>query len=87
MYGGCSYAMVDKQYCADVQATARAGTLQPIDYTSQHPSYATAAGGAISTADNMARIRTDPIGNSPSDTTEICLGVALGPRGLGQRNR
>jgi D-alanyl-D-alanine carboxypeptidase len=54
MYGGSSYAMVDKQYPADVQAAARAGTLQPIDYTNQNPSYATAAGGAISTADNMA---------------------------------
>ena len=54
MYGGSSYAMVDEPYPADVQAAARAGTLQPIDYTNQNPSYATAAGGAISTADNMA---------------------------------
>ena len=32
----------------------RAGTLQPIDYTNQNPSYATAAGGVISTADDLA---------------------------------
>ena len=37
MHGGSSYAMVDKQYPADVQATARAGTLQPIDYTKAGP--------------------------------------------------
>jgi D-alanyl-D-alanine carboxypeptidase len=54
MYGGSSYALVDEQYPADMQAAARAGTLQPIDYTNQNPSYATAAGGAISTADNLA---------------------------------
>jgi D-alanyl-D-alanine carboxypeptidase len=54
MYGESSYAMVDKQYPADMQAAARNGTLQPIDYTNQNSSYATAAGGAISTADNLA---------------------------------
>ena len=54
MYGGTFYAVVDEQYPADMQAAARAGTLQPIDYTNQNPSYATAAGGAISTADNLA---------------------------------
>ena len=54
MYGGTLYAMVDEQYPADMQAAARAGTLQPIDYTNQNSSYATAAGGAISTADNLA---------------------------------
>ena len=46
--------MVDEQYPADMQAAARAGTLQPVDYTNQNSSYATAAGGAISTADNLA---------------------------------
>jgi D-alanyl-D-alanine carboxypeptidase len=54
MYGGTSYAMVDEQYPADMQAAMRAGTLKPIDYTNQNSSYATAAGGAISTADNLA---------------------------------
>jgi len=54
MYGGSSYAMVDEPYPTDMQAAARAGTLQPVDYTNQNPSYATAAGGAISTADNLA---------------------------------
>ncbi|MFI6596271.1 serine hydrolase domain-containing protein [Nonomuraea sp. NPDC050536] len=54
MYGGTSYALTDKQYPADMQAAARNGTLQPIDYTNQNPSYATAAGGVISTADNLA---------------------------------
>ena len=37
-----------------MQAAAKAGTLQPIDYTNQNSSYATAAGGAISTADDLA---------------------------------
>ena len=54
MYGGTFYALADEPYPADMQAAARAGTLQPVDYTNQNPSYATAAGGAISTADNLA---------------------------------
>src|SRR5256885_468075 len=39
---------------ADLQAAARAGTLKPDDCTSQNPSYATAAGGVISTANDLA---------------------------------
>ncbi len=54
MYGGTAYALVDDPYPADMQAAIRAGTLKPIDYTNQNPSYATAAGGAISTADDLA---------------------------------
>jgi D-alanyl-D-alanine carboxypeptidase len=54
MYGGSYYALADDPYPADLRAAAEAGTLQPIDYTNQNPSYATAAGGAISTADNLA---------------------------------
>ncbi|WP_068280913.1 serine hydrolase domain-containing protein [Aldersonia kunmingensis] len=54
MYGGSYYALADVPYPADIQSGAEAGTLQPIDYTHQNPSYATAAGGAISTADDMA---------------------------------
>ena len=54
MYGGSAYAMVDDPYPADIKAAAKAGTLQPIDYTNQNPSYAHAAGGVISTTDNIA---------------------------------
>lgn len=54
MYGGSSYALVDADYPADVQAAAHAGTLRPVDYTHQNPSYATAAGGAIATAEDLA---------------------------------
>jgi D-alanyl-D-alanine carboxypeptidase len=54
MYGGSFYALADEPYPADMQSAARAGTLQPIDYTNQNSSYATAAGGAISTADDLA---------------------------------
>lgn len=54
MYGGSFYALADVPYPPQMQAAARAGTLQPIDYTDQNPSYATAAGGAISTANDMA---------------------------------
>jgi D-alanyl-D-alanine carboxypeptidase len=54
MYGGSFYALADDPYPADMQAAARAGTLQPTDYTHQNASYATAAGGAISTADDLA---------------------------------
>jgi D-alanyl-D-alanine carboxypeptidase len=54
MYGGSAYALVDRPYPADVQAAARSGKLRPVDYTHQNPSYATAAGGAVSTADDLA---------------------------------
>ncbi|MFI5611568.1 serine hydrolase domain-containing protein [Amycolatopsis sp. NPDC051903] len=54
LYGGSEYAFVDKPYPPDLQAAARAGTLQPTDYTRQNPSYATAAGGAISTSADLA---------------------------------
>jgi CubicO group peptidase (beta-lactamase class C family) len=54
MYGGSFYALGDDPYPPDVQAAARAGTLRPIDYTNQNSSYATAAGGAISTAGDLA---------------------------------
>jgi D-alanyl-D-alanine carboxypeptidase len=54
MYGGSAFALVDTPYPPDVQAAARAGTLQPIDYTNQNSSYAWAAGGAISTANDLA---------------------------------
>ncbi len=53
MYGGSAYAMVDIPYPDDIKADAKAGTLKPTDYTNQNPSYAHAAGGIISTADNI----------------------------------
>jgi D-alanyl-D-alanine carboxypeptidase len=54
LYGSSSYALVDAPYPADLQAAAKAGTLKPNDDTGQNPSYAYAAGGAISTADDLA---------------------------------
>ncbi|MGH7838570.1 MAG: serine hydrolase domain-containing protein, partial [Candidatus Binataceae bacterium] len=54
MYGSSSYALVDAPYPNDLQAAAKAGTLKPNDYTGQNPSYAFAAGNAISTADDLA---------------------------------
>ncbi len=54
LYGGSAHAMTDAPYPADEQAAMRTGSLEPIDYTNQNPSYATAAGGAISTAANIA---------------------------------
>ncbi|OKK22911.1 D-alanyl-D-alanine carboxypeptidase [Streptomyces sp. CB00455] len=54
MYGGTAHAMVDEPYPAGVRAAARTGKLKPLDYTHQNPSYATAAGGVVSTADDMA---------------------------------
>ncbi|MGW2037495.1 serine hydrolase domain-containing protein [Streptomyces virginiae] len=55
MYGGTAYALTDKPYPADVREAAESGRLKPLDYTHQNPSYAYAAGGGISTADDMAR--------------------------------
>jgi CubicO group peptidase (beta-lactamase class C family) len=54
MYGSSSFALVDQDYPPDIQAAARAGTLKPNDYTNQNPSYASAAGGVISTAKDLA---------------------------------
>ncbi len=54
MYGSSSYAMTDTPYPADLQAAAGAGTLKPNDDTWQNPSYATAPGGVISTANDLA---------------------------------
>ena len=54
MYGGSGYALVDTPYPPDISAAAKAGTLAPIDYTNQNASYAFGAGGAISTADDLA---------------------------------
>ena len=55
LYGGCSFSnLVDKPYPPDLQAAARAGTLKPDDCTGQNPSYASAAGGVISTANDLA---------------------------------
>jgi D-alanyl-D-alanine carboxypeptidase len=54
LYGSSSYALVDAPYPADLQAAAKAGALMPNDVTGQNPSYAFAAGGAISTADDLA---------------------------------
>ena len=53
MYGSSSFALVDQDYPPDIQAAARAGTLKPNDDTSQNPSYASAAGGVISTANDL----------------------------------
>jgi hypothetical protein len=52
MYGGSAFALVDIPYPADMEAAAKAGTLQPIDYTHQNSSYAMGAGGSISTAND-----------------------------------
>jgi D-alanyl-D-alanine carboxypeptidase len=54
LYGGSSYALVDAPYTTDLQAAAKAGTLKPNDDTWQNPSAYFAAGGIISTADDLA---------------------------------
>jgi D-alanyl-D-alanine carboxypeptidase len=55
LYGGCSFRnLTDKPYPPDVQAAVRTGTLKPDDCTDQNSSYASAAGGVISTANDLA---------------------------------
>lgn len=54
MYGGTSYALVDEPYPAALTKAAEAGKLSPVDYTHQNPSYANAAGAAVSTAQDLA---------------------------------
>jgi D-alanyl-D-alanine carboxypeptidase len=54
-YGGTAMVLSDaSSYSAAVHSAARAGTLSPTDYTGLNPSFATAAGGAISTANDLA---------------------------------
>ena len=55
LYGSSSVALVgEPPYSPEVQAAARAGTLLPKDYTDVNHSNAAAAGGVISTADDLA---------------------------------
>jgi D-alanyl-D-alanine carboxypeptidase len=54
LYGSSSYVLADAPYPTDLVAAAKAGTLKPNDDTNQNPSYASAAGGVISTADDLA---------------------------------
>ena len=64
MYGESKYALADIEYPAATQAEMRDRTLAPVDYTNQNSSYVTAAGGAISTADDLATwIKTLVSGN------------------------
>jgi D-alanyl-D-alanine carboxypeptidase len=55
LYGSSSVALVgEPSYSPEVQAAARAGTLLPKDYTEVNHSFAAAAGGVISTSDDLA---------------------------------
>ncbi len=55
LYGSSSVALVGTPpYSPEVQAAARAGTLLPNDYTDLNHSFAAAAGGVISTANDLA---------------------------------
>ena len=55
LYGSSSVALVgEPPYSPEVQAAARAGTLLPKDYTNVNHSNAAAAGGVISTCDDLA---------------------------------
>jgi D-alanyl-D-alanine carboxypeptidase len=55
LYGSSSVALVgEPPYSPEVQAAARAGTLLPKDYTNVNHSNAAAAGGVISTGDDLA---------------------------------
>src|SRR5262249_17222459 len=51
----------------DLIAAARAGTLKPNDDTRQNPSYALAAGGVISTADDLATWMRELVGGKILD--------------------
>ena len=54
-YGSTSVVLSDgSAYSPEVQAQARAGTLLPNDYTGLNHSFAAAAGGVISTANDLA---------------------------------
>ena len=54
VYESVRYVFVEASYPPSVQEEARAGTLAPKDFTDIDPSWAWAAGGAISTASDLA---------------------------------
>jgi D-alanyl-D-alanine carboxypeptidase len=55
LYGSSSVALAGTPpYSPETRAAALAGTLQPTDYTDLNHSFAAAAGGVISTADELA---------------------------------
>ncbi len=55
LYGSSSIALVgEPRYTPQQKSAAEAGTLQPTDYTDVNHSFAMAAGGAISTANDLA---------------------------------
>lgn len=55
LYGSSSIALVgEPPYSPEEKGAARAGTLRPTDYTNVNHSFAMAAGGAISTASDLA---------------------------------
>jgi D-alanyl-D-alanine carboxypeptidase len=54
MYGSIA-SFIDGPLTSDQQAAATAGTLKPIDRTDMNPSWGWAAGGAISTTNDLAR--------------------------------
>jgi D-alanyl-D-alanine carboxypeptidase len=55
LYGSSSAVMSDSRaYTPEMEAAARAGTLQPKDYTDVNHSFAGAAGAVISTAADLA---------------------------------
>lgn len=54
LYGSSSVALRgEPPYSSEVKAAARAGTLRPTDYSDVNHSFAAAAGGAVSTADDL----------------------------------
>ena len=54
LYGSSSVALVgEPPYSPEIQAAARAGTLLPKDYTGVNHSFAAAAGGVTSTANDL----------------------------------
>jgi CubicO group peptidase (beta-lactamase class C family) len=56
LYGSSSVVTTgipDPEYTPEFQAAVEAGTVQPNDYTGVNPSFAQAAGGVISTADDL----------------------------------
>jgi D-alanyl-D-alanine carboxypeptidase len=81
LYGSSAFALVDQPYPPDVQAAARGGTLKPNDDTGQNPSYAAAAGGVVSTANDLVTWTQALVGGRLFTSTISAGGsTAYGPR-------
>ena len=88
LYGSSSVALYgEPPYSPEFKASAQAGTVLPTDYTGVNPSFAAAAGGVISNADDLATWITALVTGRVLDAAYQRLWLdSLRPEDPGKRN-